>query len=68
MFISITITSCNRELRLESLYWWVLTHKARINIDKIYASIKGYIGHYILLVIQGASSLMVHLKSYLKFS
>jgi hypothetical protein len=63
----ISITSCNQELRLESLYWWVLTSKARINIDNIYASIEGYIGHCILLVIEGASSQMVHLKSYLKF-
>jgi hypothetical protein len=62
------MTSCNRELRLESLYWWVLTSaKARINIDNICASIEGYIGHYILLVIKSASSPLMRPKSCLEF-
>ena len=63
----ISITSCNWELRLESLYWWVPTSNARINIDNIHASIEGYIGHYILLVIKNASSPLTHRKNYLEF-
>ncbi len=65
----ILLTSCNEEHRLESLYWCVLISKARINIDTIYATIEGHIGHYIRvrLVIEGASSPMMHLQSCLEF-
>jgi hypothetical protein len=59
----VSITSCNRGLRLESLYWWVQHLEARINIDHIRASFEGYIGHYILLVTKSASSPLVNLKS-----
>jgi hypothetical protein len=39
----------------------------RIKVDNIYPPIEGYIGHYILLATEGATSLMEHLKSYWEF-